>query len=100
MIRLANVTRLSNGAISLRKKSDEKLLFFLTIHSDFTLEQGPFIKTRHLSFYKGHLGERGKSEAVVDGWIKTRGNAVYVLHDKKECELLWKGDSSDRFDGI
>ena len=44
-------------------RSEESLMkffFFKTIFSDFALEQGPFIKTRHLSFYKGHLEERGK----------------------------------------
>ena len=42
------------------EKSLMKFFFFKTILSDFALEQGPFIKTRHLSFYKGHLEERGK----------------------------------------
>lgn len=41
-------------------RSEKSLIFFKTILSDFALEQGPFIKTRHLSFYKGHLEERGK----------------------------------------
>ena len=63
------------------EKSLMKFFFFKTILSDFALERGPFLKCvkSNLSFYKGHLGERGKSVAVVDGWVETRVNTVYDL---------------------
>ena len=65
-----------------------KIIIFLkfkTILSHFALERGPFLKTRGV---KPLILQ--KSVAVVDGWVKTRGNTVYVRHSKKSASSCWK----------
>ena len=93
-------------SISLRKKFDENCHCFKIENHSFTFCVGarPFCKNAWSQTFHSTKAalekEVSHAVAVVDGWVKTRVNTVYVRHDKKECELLSKGDRSDRFDGV